>query len=199
MAADSRKKQIEQKLIEAALEVCKKGEGGLFVLGEGIDYTKMLTQKIHQFNVLDPGAVKTLVGLGIVDGAVIINKNGDVLDYGAMINSTATFTGHGTRHAAGLSGSKNNNTSVLASEEERKVKIFKNGKYVMQIDALEKGIEQDTDQIATMLETIGAGFVGTLGVTTLAPAIGVTLLPGVLIFGGSYYAIKSLLKKFGIN
>jgi hypothetical protein len=42
---------------------------------------------------------------------------------------------------------------------------------------------------------VGAGFLGTLGVATLLPGLGVTIIPGVIIFGGSYYALKSLLDK----
>jgi len=97
-----------------------------------------------------------------------------------------------------MSASKNNNTSILCSEEERKIKIFKNGRYVMQIDALEKNIEKKTTNIATMLETIGAGFIGSIGAATLAPTLGIALIPGVVIFGGSYYAIKAILSKFNI-
>jgi hypothetical protein len=86
--------------------------------------------------------------------------------------------------------------SILCSEEERKIKIFRNGKYIMQLDALQKNIHQETGKIAGMLETIGAGFIGTVGVVTLAPTLGITLIPGVVIFGGTYYAIRKILSKF---
>jgi DNA integrity scanning protein DisA with diadenylate cyclase activity len=191
-------KKIEQEILKIAIKITKKGYGALFVIGNKLKYSRLLNQKFKEFNVLDKGAGKVLEGIATIDGAIIINKKGIVKDYGAMIKNVRTFKGYGTRHSAGLTASKNNNVSILCSEEEKKVKIFKNGKYVMQIDALEKGIEKSTSSIATMLETIGAGFLGSIGAVTLAPTIGIALIPGVIIFGGSYYTIKKILEKYKI-
>lgn len=192
---DKKQKQIEEKIIKVAIEVTKKGEGALFIIGENVNYSRLLNQKFSQFSIFGKGAEKVLKGLATIDGAILIDKKGIVKDYGVMIKTSKTFVGYGTRHAAAVEASKKDNTSILCSEEEKKVKIFKDGKYLMQVDVLEKGIEKDTQKIATMLETIGAGFIGTVGAATLAPALGITLLPGVIIFGGSYYAIKKLIKK----
>ena len=192
-------KAIEEKVIKVAIEVCKKGEGALFVIGDNIKYERLLRQEIKPFNINDRGAQKVLLGLAVIDGAVIIDTQGEIIDYATMIKGTKAFKGYGTRHSAGITASKKENIAILCSEEERNVKIFKNGKYIMQIDALKKGIEKDTKEIAGMLETIGAGFIATLGAATLVPGLGITLLPGVIIFGGSYYGIKTLFKKFKIK
>jgi len=189
-------KKIEQAVIEAAIEIVKKREGALFVIGENIKYERLIQQEFKSFNVLEKGARKVLVGLAMIDGAIIIDLEGNVKDYGALIKNSKAFAGYGTRHAAAVTASKKGNTSILCSEEELKIKVFKNGKYLMKIDGLEKGIEKEAKGIVTMLETIGAGFVGTVGVVTLAPTLGITLVPGVVIFGGSYYAIKRMLEKF---
>lgn len=189
-------KKIEEKILKIAIEIVKAGNGALFVIGDKVKYKRMMKQKFQPFSVFDRGAEKTLKGLAAVDGAVIIDKNGEVKDYGAMIKSERTFIGFGTRHAAGYSASKNNNISILCSEEERKVKIFRNGKYIMQLDALQKNIQENTVKIASMLETIGAGFIGTVGVVALAPTLGITLIPGVVIFGGSYYVIRRIINVF---
>lgn len=188
-------RKIEKKIIEVALDLTKRGNGALFVIGDKVDYDKLLDQQFKTFSIFSNGAEKVLKGLAVIDGAVIINKEGYVVDYGAMIKKTRAFIGHGTRHAAAITASKNGNVSILCSEEEKKVKIFRNGKYIMQIDALEKGIEKDTNKIASALESIGAGFIGTVGAATLVPTLGISLIPGVLIFGGSYYTIKNLLKR----
>ena len=196
-SSDEKKiKRIQEKIIKIAIEIVREGNGALFIIGENVKYRRLLNQKFQPFSIFDKGAEKLLKGLAVIDGAVIIDKQGKVIDYGVMIKSTRAFIGFGTRHAAGYSASKNNNISILCSEEERKVKIFNNGKYLMQLDALEKNIENDSGKIATMLETIGAGFIGTVGVATLAPTLGIALLPGVVIFGGSYYAIRRILSKF---
>ena len=155
-----------------------------------------MKQKFGKMSVFDKGAEKVLKGLAVIDGAVIINKKGELVDYGVLIKKARPFIGFGTRHAAGMTASKNNNISILASEEERKVKIFKNGKYIMQIDALQKNVEKEVPLISTVLESTGAGLIGTIGTVTLAPALGITLLPGIIIFGGSYYAIRSFWDKF---
>jgi DNA integrity scanning protein DisA with diadenylate cyclase activity len=189
-------KKIEQAVIEAAIEVVRKRDGALFVIGSDVKYERLVKQKFKSFNILEKGARKVLVGLAMIDGAVIIDRKGTVKDYGVLIKNSKAYRGYGTRHAAAVTASENNNTCILCSEEELKVKVFKNGKYIMKIDALEKGIEKEAKGIVTMLETIGAGFVGTVGVVTLAPTLGLTLIPGVVIFGGSYYAIKRMLEKF---
>ena len=186
-------KELEKKLIRISLEIAKKGEGGLFVIGDKINYAKLLKQKLEPFNAFDSGADKILLTIAMIDGAVIINKKGDVLDYGALIKNSKPFIGFGTRHAAAITASEGNNIAILCSEEEKKVKIFKNGKYIMQLDALSKNINNEVSTATTILETIGAGFLGTLGAATLVPAVGITLIPGVIVFGGSYLAIKSLL------
>jgi len=191
---EGKAKEIERKILDAALEVCKKGEGALFVIGENVKYEKLIQYNFQPFNVLDKGGVKILTGIAMIDGAVIIDKEGNVKEYAVLIKNSKAFMGYGTRHAAAIKASQNGNTAILCSEEEKKVKIFKNGKYVMQIDSLEKGIEKKTNHIAIMLETLGAGLVGTVGAVTVAPTLGVALLPGVIVFGGSYYALKKFFK-----
>ncbi len=199
---DETLKKIEEHVLKSAIEVVRKEEGALFVIGE-VDYDVLLGQKFQPFSVFDPGAVKTLVGLAIVDGAVIIDAQGNVKDYGALIKNTQPFKGFGTRHAAALTASNNGNTSILCSEEERKVKIFKKGKLIMQVDALQRDIEKkvpeisnllESNDVKSLLESLGIGFVGTAAVSVLAPAIGVAFIPGVLVFGGGYFAIKKLLE-----
>jgi len=185
-------KRIEEQLLEVAIELARKGEGALFVIGEKINYEKLIKQRLHKFSVFDKGARKLLVSLATIDGAVILNTKGDVIDYGAMIRRVKAFPGYGTRHAAAVSASKNGNTSILVSEEERKVKIFRGGKFIMQLDALQKNIEKQIPKVTTVLESVGVGFIGTIGASVLIPALGITLLPGVIIFGASYFAIREL-------
>jgi hypothetical protein len=60
----------------------------------------------------------------------------------------------------------------------------------MQLDPKEKGIENKTKEIVSVMESIGAGTIGAVGVGILAPAIGISLIPGILIFGTSHYVFK---------
>lgn len=186
-------KEIEEKILKLAVHIARDGEGALFVIGENVEYSLLVKQRMKMFNVLEQGTEKTLRALAIMDGAVIINREGLVLGYGAMIKKTKPYVGYGTRHAAAMTASKNKNIVIMCSEEERKVKIFRNGKFIMQMDALQKDVEKDIPKVADVLESMGAGFVGVIGAAALAPALGIALVPGVIIFGGGYYAAKKII------
>jgi len=190
-------KKIEEKLIQIAIKLARRGEGALFVIvfGKKPAFRSLVKQNIKLFKVTEAKNEKLIESLATIDGALIVNKEGSLIAYGVMIKHDATFRGYGTRHAAAISASKNGNVAILSSEEERKVKIFKNGKYIMQLDALEKNIEKSIPKITTVLESLGAGFLGTIGVVTLVPALGVAFIPGVLIFSGSYFAVRKIIDK----
>ena len=190
-------KSVEDVLLKIAIEIAKQGEGALFVIGEKIPYANLLKHKIGRVSVFDVGAEKLLKGLAVIDGAIIISPKGKLIDYGVLIKKTSPFLGFGTRHAAAITASKNGNISILVSEEERKVKLFKDGKYIMQIDALQKNVVKQVSTISELLESAGVGVIGTVGAATLVPVLGITLIPGIVIFGGSYYAIKSLVENLG--
>jgi hypothetical protein len=127
-----------------------------------------------------------------MDGAVLIDAAGRLYGYGISIRSSNVLNGFGTRHAAGLSASLMGATAFVVSEEEKKIKVFKEGKMIMQIDALEKGIEHKTSEISNLLESIGIGALGFASITTLG-IIGVSFMSGVMVFGGSYYLISKLI------
>ena len=46
-----------------------------------------------------------------------------------------------------------------------------------------------------VLESVGAGSIATIGTSILAPTLGITLLPGIVIFGSTYFLIKLIRKK----
>ncbi len=191
----NKQKKIEEIVLKVAIELARDGEGALFVIGKKVKYSRLLKQRFQKFSIFSSGSVKLLKSLAVIDGAIIINENGQVLDYGAMIKNARPLKGYGTRHAAAVTASKNGNRVILCSEEERKVKIFSDGKYVMQVDALEKNVEKNVSEISEVLESIGIGTIGSLGAVTLVPTLGITLVPGIIVFGGSYYAIRSLISQ----
>jgi DNA integrity scanning protein DisA with diadenylate cyclase activity len=187
-------KQLEETLIQVGLKIAKRGEGALFVVGE-VDYKPLVDQTVPSFRVIDNP--KLLESLAIMDGAIVIDKKGMMRAYGVMIKSTKTFKNFGTRHSAGLSASIANkgNLIVLISEEDKKIRILKAGKMIMQIDALQKDVEKSVPHAVDLLESVGAGTIGAIGSTLLIPALGITLLPGILVFGSAYYLGKLLTKR----
>src|SRR3989338_8046792 len=103
-----------------------------------------------------------------MDGAVVIDKKGFVTAYGVMVKSTKTLKNFGTRHSAGLSASSiKGNKVILISEEDRKVKILKEGKMIMQLDALDKNVEDSVPQAVGVLESVGVGTIGMIGTSLL--------------------------------
>src|SRR3989344_3687940 len=187
-------KEIEKAVLDTALKIAKQGKGCLIVIKKNnVSFDPLIEQDIKPFNILENR--RRLETLALVDGACIVDLNGNLIAYASRIKNIKTFKGYGTRHSAGYSASLNNNISILASEEDRKVRIFKNGKLIMQLDALQKGIEDSTIEVVTILESIGAGSLATIGTTLLMPALGITILPGIIIFGSAYYLAKLILKE----
>jgi DNA integrity scanning protein DisA with diadenylate cyclase activity len=186
---ETKKINLKETLIQVGLRIAKRGEGALFVVGE-VPYKPLVNQTIPPFNVTENP--KLLESLALIDGAVIIDKKGFLKAYGVMIKSKKIFKNYGTRHSAALSAAIGDNLVVIVSEEDRKVKILKKGKMVMQFDALEKNVEKSVHKMANLLEVVGAGTIGTVGTSLFAPASGIALLPGVIIFGSVYYLFKML-------
>lgn len=191
-------KKIEKILLEIAIQLAREGKGALFVISDRVKYKRLFVQKFQPFSIFSKGSEKILKSLAEIDGAVIIGTDGIVRDYGAMIETEKTFKGFGTRHSAAFTASKYG-IAILCSEEEKKVKIFKDGKYVMQIDPLQKGVETKVPAAVSILEAIGAGTVGTVGAMTIAPHAGIAFLPGVLIFGVSYYGLKKIAEALNLK
>jgi len=189
-------KKLEETLIQVGLRIAKRGEGALMVLGE-VKYKPLVEQSVPPFKIINNP--KLLETLALIDGAVIIDKQGVLESYGAMIKSTRTLRNFGTRHSAALSAAVKDNFVVIVSEEDKKVKILKKGKMIMQFDSLQKNVEKSVGGAVEILESIGAGTIGAIGASLLIPTLGITLLPGVIVFGSAYYLGKILTKKFHLR
>lgn len=182
---------IKETLLQVGLRIAKRGEGALFVVGK-VDYDTLVNQTVPPFKINENP--KLLESLALMDGAVIIDKQGFLRAYGARIKVTKTLKNFGTRHSAAISASVKGNLVVIVSEEDKKVKVLRDGKMIMQIDALQKDVEKQIPTAVRMLESVGVGTIGTIGTSLLVPTLGIALIPGVIVFGSAYY----LGKKFDI-
>lgn len=190
MGDSASQKNLQEYLIKIGLRVANRGEGALFIVGDA-DYKYLIEQTVPRFEaVKNP---KLLESLALIDGAVVLSKKGVVEAYGVLIKTRTAFKDFGTRHSAAVTASKKKgNFVLLVSEEEKKLKIFREGKMVMQIDPKHKNVESFISPATDILESIGVGTVGTIGVGLLAPAVGIALLPGVVVFGAVHYLGKKL-------
>ncbi|MBN2892340.1 MAG: DNA integrity scanning protein DisA nucleotide-binding domain protein [Bacteroidales bacterium] len=185
-------KKIEETIIQVCLRIAKRGEGALFVVGD-IEYKPLVDQSVPSFDITKNP--KLLESLALMDGAVIINKEGFMTAYGVRVKSTKIFKNYGTRHSAAISAAKKDNLVIILSEEDKKIRILKKGKMIMQLDALQKDIEKNIPKAMQILESIGAGTVGTIGTSLLIPSLGLALLPGILLFGSTFYLTRLLSRK----
>jgi DNA integrity scanning protein DisA with diadenylate cyclase activity len=183
------KENIEETLTRIALKIAKQNKGCIFVImNNKFDYTPLIEQDIKPFSVYENQRRTELLASN--DGACIISPEGNLIAYAVNILNVKTFTGFGLRHSSSYTASFNGNIVIMSSEEDSKVRIFKDGKYIMQIDAKEKNIENKTKDIVGILESIGAGTIGAVGVGILAPTIGLSIIPGILVFGSAHFAFK---------
>ncbi len=185
-------RKLEEILIQVGLRIAKRGEGALFVVGEA-DYKPLVNQAVPPFKAVENP--KLLESLALMDGAVVIDKEGKVKAYGVLIKTKTTFKNFGTRHSAALSASKKAELVVLVSEEDKKIRILKGGKMIMQLDALQKDIDKSVPGAVNLLESVGAGTIGVIGTSLLVPSLGIAFLPGVLVFGSAYFLGKLLVKR----
>lgn len=180
---------IEETLTRIALKIAKQGKGCIFVLmNNKLDYAPLIEQDIKPFKVYENQ--RRTEALALLDGACIITPQGDLIAYSVNVLHIKTFVGYGTRHGAAYTASHNGNIVLMASEEDMKVRIFKDGKLIMQIDPHEKGIENKTKEVVSVMESVGAGTIGAIGVGILVPTIGITLIPGIIVFSTSHYVFK---------
>jgi DNA integrity scanning protein DisA with diadenylate cyclase activity len=180
---------IEETLTKISLKIAKQHKGCIFVImNNKFDYSSLIEQDIQPFKVYDHQ--RRVEALASLDGACIINPDGFLISYSAHILNAKSFVGFGTRHSAAYTASFNGNIVIMASEEDSKVRIFKDGKLIMQLDAFEKGIENKTKEVTSIMESIGAGTLSAIGVGILVPTVGLTLIPGIIIFSTSHYVFK---------
>jgi len=194
-------KKIKEEIIKSLIKIAREGgkeAGAIVVLGGSPMYKSLKKKKnIKPFYILDD--IELFENRAMKDGATIIDEYGIMRDYAVMLQCNKVVVGHGTRNSASISASLHKGVICvfLASATEKKVKIFEKGKLIMQIDALEKGIEKKVPEINQFLESIGFGTIGSLSataITTTAGIVGISFIPGVLIFGGLYALIKNIPK-----
>ena len=118
--------------------------------------------------------------------------------YGIAMTRLNPIMNKGTRHASASYASKQGNKVFLISQEDKKIKIFIKGKIVMEIDALEKGIEKKTSEIVSIFESLGAGTLSVMimgAASALIPSLSMfafPILPGITIFTSLYASAKSI-------
>lgn len=134
-------KKVEQILIDVAIKVCKQKKGCILVIENNkFDYSPLIEQDIKPFNIFEN--LRRLEPLVTLDGACIFNPKGYLIAYAVQILNSKPMGYGGTRHQAAYIASANRNIVIISSEEDQKVRIFRDGKLIMEVDPNSKEIEK---------------------------------------------------------
>lgn len=145
--------QVFETTLNLAMELSNKGREGkpvgtIFVLGDEEKVMQLSKQMIinpfkgyddAERNILSPGLKETIREFSALDGAFVIGGNGTVLTAGRYLGATADATdvarGLGSRHlaASGITA-LTEAVALVISESTGDVRIFKNGKTVLEIE-----------------------------------------------------------------
>ncbi|KHO55677.1 MAG: hypothetical protein QT12_C0008G0018 [archaeon GW2011_AR21] len=178
--------------IQISSELAKKGKGALIVVGNTKSYKTLFPNFFRNNNtsIFQKGMEKVLMQLAELDGALVISEDGIVKAYGAMLTKSSTFKGAGTRHSAakGISAERNI-VAILASEEDKLVRIFKNASLSAEINPHTKNVENHVSKVVRFVNTPEGAVAA--GAAIAIPFLGI---PGVVVFAGSYYVVRNILK-----
>jgi hypothetical protein len=188
-----KQKKIEKVLLDTAIKLSEQGIGSIsiFNIGKLVKYDDLFEKDVEPFDIVE--TPRRFEILSAIDGACIIDKDGMVISYSAQVKDTKPYKNYGCRHSAAYTASLGDNLVIMTSEEDKKVRVFRNGVMIMQIDPTEKGVKHKTGEAVELMSSVGIGTISTIGISLAMPTLGLTLIPGIILFGGSHYLIKLML------
>ena len=140
------RKRLEWEVIKLCMDLSFQNvaHGSLFVIDVGEKprdyYTKVfpaISANSERPLSLIRNEDRPVIGhLSTLDSATIIDRKGNMLDFGVTLKRQSTFLGHGKRHAFAYGTSKLGNLiCILASEEDKHVRVFRDGVCLADIDS----------------------------------------------------------------
>lgn len=159
------KKSIQKEVIKACIDTAIQNANHGCILVVDLDgnkrdsyYTKVFQhlkgesgKLLSVMNEKDKHIIKHLVR---IDGATIIDRNGEMREFGVTLKHPSTFFGHGKRHAFALGTSKiKNMICIIASEEDGHVRLFREGACIADIDAKSHVPGNLRQKVADILDT----------------------------------------------
>lgn len=147
-------------VVDLAVEIGREGREGkpvgtLFVVGQHRKVLQMSHEQVHdpfrgyspkERHIRDPRVRESIKELAQIDGAFIIGADGVVMSAGRNLDAPATDVqiskGLGSRHWAAAAISKATSAIAIAvSESTGTVRIFQDGKVVLRIEPMERGLK----------------------------------------------------------
>ncbi|MGD0728952.1 MAG: diadenylate cyclase [Candidatus Micrarchaeaceae archaeon] len=141
--SNSRDKEVIKSCMDIALQNIEHGCVFIIELNGNLRnkyYTKVFQslkgEEEELLSVVSEKDIPIIKHLATVDGAVVIANSGEMREFGVTLKIPRTFFGHGKRHAFALGTSTLKNiVCILASEEDKHVRLFRDGVCVADIDS----------------------------------------------------------------
>ena len=187
-------KGVLKILVDMSMEFGREKKGSMFVVTQSDikKYYKLLYPDLftgRNINIHDKSAEIVVKTLADLDGATILDEEGNILAYGAQITKTSPYKGHGTRHSAALGISGIQGTiSIVSSEEDGCVRIFRNGITLVEINPFTKTPPTLSERIADLITSTHIPLLG--GGSLASVALGVNPFVAAIVFTGSYIATR---------
>lgn len=190
-----KKYDVYEGVIAVAKDIAKSKEGALFLITKPSKVRglyKPLFPQVHdkKFQITKQGSGKVLEKLATLDGAMILSEEGHLHAYGVKLAKSKPVAGHGTKHAAasGMTAHIKNSTAILVSEEDHLIRVFQDGKCILEMDDKEKP-KAVQDKIISFITDGDTALLTAAGVSTAI--LGTAALGPLVIVGGTYLAIKT--------
>ena len=133
-------KKVISQVTQLVNEMANKKKGSFFIITKSDisnKYERLYPDLFskRKISIFRKETQTLLLALLELDGAIVVDNSGIIIDYGVKVKKTKILLGHGTRHSAarGIS-SVPNVMSIISSEEDGKVRIFRNGEMVAEIN-----------------------------------------------------------------
>ena len=185
------KKKVYYEVLEIAKELAKKKKGTLFVIAPKHKFKRtyrlLYPQVLSNHYINEKGMKPVLEKFAELDGAILIGNDGALVAYGAMLRYIKTLQGFGTKHAAaaGITMHIKDSTAVLVSEGLDWIKVFQNGKIVVEMDSGDKPVSLERKIISFLTER------DTALITTAGASAAILGFAPVLVISGTYLVVKT--------
>ena len=196
-----KKEKVYDTILQIAETIAKEKKGALFVLGSKSGFRKtyepLFPQILHDRSISEKGMKDIIEKLATLDGAVLLTHQGTLIANGVRLKRRKEVLGFGKKHAAaaGITASVKNSTAVLISEEIHWVKIFQNGKIILELDPATKTPRKIHNKIISFITKKDTALLTAAGAS--AALLG---LAPTLVIGGTYLIVKTatgiIRKKF---
>jgi|SRR3989344_2030265 len=193
MRGDSaRRQEVYSFLLELCHDLAERKLGGIFIISSPRSFSRLYEplypQYLYDRYLFDKGARALLLKLAELDGAFLIGDRGQLVAFGARIKKSQALPGYGTKHAAavGITSHLAQATALLVSEENQWIKVFREGKVILELDPSQRSPSSLTQKVVSFLTDHDTALLASAGASAALAGV----FP-VVIISGTYLAFRT--------